>query len=120
MVIDLFSGVADRVENIGAVADAVHSQLVELIDEQACAAISESSRPAPQRFKLGGLEVLVRADDDGLGTACLYDSRGDPLTTHRFVIATETPSTMRTALGLDAQPSDENEAIAAYLSRLAA
>ncbi|MBK7406144.1 MAG: HDOD domain-containing protein [Phycisphaerales bacterium] len=118
-VVDLFADVANRIE-VSQLANAVHQQLVDVLDEQLADQLAHESCPGPQQFKLGGLNITLRAEDDGLGTAYAYDSLGEPLSTYRFLFATETGVSIRAALGLEPHPGDELEAVTEYLSRLAA
>lgn len=118
-VVELFSDVAESLEAT-YLASAVHQQLVDVLDEQMASEIADATRPRPQQFKLGGLTVMLRPDADGLGTAYTYDSSGEPLSTYRFLFASETVESIREALGLEPAPDDDRAAIEEYLERLAA
>lgn len=118
-VVELFGDVADRLE-VSHLAATVHRQLVEVLDDQLEGQLGGETRPGPQQFKLGGLQVTLRAEDDGLGTAFAYDSKGEPLSMYRFLFASETGTSIRAALGLEADPSDDLDAVSEYLTRLAA
>jgi hypothetical protein len=118
-VLDLFSDVADSLEAT-YLAAAVHQQLVDVLDEQMASEFADSSRPREQQFRLGGLTLMLRPDADGLGTAYTYDSRGDPLSTYRFIFASETVHSLREALGLESHEGDDVDAISEYLQKVAA
>jgi HD-like signal output (HDOD) protein len=118
-VVELFSDVADSLE-ASRLASAVHQQLVDVLDEQMATEIADSTRPRPQQFRLGGLTITLRPDVNGLGTAYTYDSSGEPLSTYRFMFASETVESLREALGLELDARDDTDAIGEYLSKLAA
>jgi HD-like signal output (HDOD) protein len=118
-VLELFTGVADTLD-AASLAAAAHQQLADVLEGQMAAELADSTRPRPQQFRLGGLIVSLLPEPDGLGTAYTYDSSGDPLSTYRFLFATETVESLREALGLDADPRDDVDAIGEYLSKLAA
>ncbi|HZW08388.1 MAG TPA: HDOD domain-containing protein [Phycisphaerales bacterium] len=118
-VVELFSEVADALE-ASRLASAVHQQLVDVLDEQMASEIADATRPRPQQFRLGGLTITLRPDSDGLGTAYTYDSSGEPLSTYRFIFASETVESLREALGLESDARDDADAISEYLTKLAA
>lgn len=118
-VLGLFSDVADSLETT-YLAAAVHQQLVNVLDEQMASEIADASRPRPQQFRLGGMTVTLRPEADGIGTAYTYDRRGEPLSTYRFLFASETVESLREALGLEPDPGDDLHAIGDFLQKLAA
>ncbi len=120
LVIDLFSGVADGIGDPDKLAEQVHMQLISVLDEDIASEIADTTKPGPQYFTLGGLTVMLRPEDDGVGTAFAYDSAGEPLSTYRFIFATETASSICDALGLEKEPGDDIETMTEYIDKLAA
>jgi HD-like signal output (HDOD) protein len=119
LVLALFAEVADPVAGVD-LATRVHSQLIGSLDAQMEGDLAAVTRPGPREFKLGGYVVLLRPEDEGQGSAFSYDTSGEPLSTYRFLFGSETAESLRTALGLEAEDSDQSEAVGEYLRKLAA
>lgn len=119
-VLEIFDGVAEGVGDTAALASAVQRELIEVLDETMAGTLQDMTAPKPQKFTLGGLQVVIRPDDKGMGTAYAYDSRGEPLSAYRFVFNAESPESIRHALGLEADERDELEPINQYIEYLAA
>lgn len=118
-VLDLFADVADPVQ-VPDLASRVHQQLVDVLDDQMAGRLGDDAEIGPQQFRLGGLMVMIRPEEQGRGAAFSYDTNGEPLSSYRFTVTAESPVSIRSSLGLEADPSDDVDAMAEYLASIAA
>ena len=118
-VLELFADVADPLE-VSDLSSRVHQQLVNVLDDQMVDGLRDDSAIGPQQFLLGGLVVLIRPEQDGHGAAYSYDADGEPISSYRFTMASESPSSIRASLGLEPDPTDDLDGMAEYLKILAA
>ncbi len=118
-VLELFADVADPLQ-VPDLANRVHQQLVDVLDDQMAGRLGDDQAPGPQNFRLGGLTVMVRAEEGGQVAAYSYDVNGEPMSSYRFQLASESPASIRESLGLEADPTDDLDAMDEYLESLAA
>ena len=118
-VLELFTDVADPIK-LDDLANRVHQQLVDVLDDQMVDRLRDDSAIGPQQFLLGGLIVLVRPEQGGHAAAYSYDADGEPISSYRFMMAAESPSSIRASLGLEPDPSDDIEGMSEYLRIFAA
>ncbi|MFG0260215.1 MAG: HDOD domain-containing protein [Phycisphaerales bacterium JB041] len=118
-VLELFADVADPLE-VSDLSSRVHQQLVNVLDDQMVDGLSDQEAARPQQFLLGGLVVLIRPEQDGQGAAYSYDADGEPISSYRFLMSAESPSSIRASLGLEPDPSDDIDGMREYLRTVAA
>lgn len=116
--IQLFSQMAQCVPDLESLAERAHLQLVDALDRQLGAAASVES--GSRRFNLGGFSVELLTAEQGEAVAVLFDSTGNALLRHRFPLVNATPESIRLALGLEQDSSDQVDQMAVYLRRMAA
>ncbi|QKK09783.1 MAG: HDOD domain-containing protein [Planctomycetota bacterium] len=118
-VLELFADVADPLE-VSDLSSRVHQQLVNVLDDQMVDGLRDDSAIGPQQFLLGGLVVLIRPEQDGHGAAYSYDADGEPISSYRFTMSSESPSSIRASLGLEPDPTDDIDGMTEYLKMVAA
>lgn len=118
-VLELFADVADPLE-VSDLSSRVHQQLVNVLDDQMVDGLRDDSAVGPQQFRLGGLVVVIRPEQDGHGAAYSYDANGEPISSYRFMMSAESPSSIRASLGLEPDASDDLDGMTDYLKIVAA
>ncbi len=121
---ELFRGVAQRIGDLDALAEALHTRLTGAVDAAIASSISAELGRGPQRFQLDSAAIELDRDEEhpGWANAFLVDSRGRRVVTHRFEAATVSVEAVLDALAIDpAEAGGETLAsIRHCLARLAA
>lgn len=117
---DMFAAVADGVPDVEQLGARVHNQLSELLDRSTADAVRRDQHREPPKFLLGGLRVELRGERGGEAVACVYDSGGHPIVSHRFRPEGADAQSLRDAIGLDPDPGDQDAQVNLFLHSLAA
>lgn len=103
----VFGEVAEAVTDIDAVADAVQSQLVQIMDEQLERTVKAENRGGPEKLSISGTHVEVEPGRNGEVIAYINGSDGERLLSCTVNPTKETPDSVGRLLGLeDATPGD--------------
>lgn len=103
----LFSDVGEPLGDVESVADAVQSQLVEIMDEQLERTVRAESRGGPEHLRICGTDIEVEPARDGEVIAYISGADGERLVSCTVNPAKETPESIGRLLGLDeATPGD--------------
>lgn len=120
----VFSGVGTSITDLDQLPDVVHAQLTKIIDDTITrvAPPSQESKKStgPQVFRLGGCNVEVVPDEPGLVTCFLLDSGQQRISSHRFAPSGQVIGQLRSAFCLEADASDEADALAGHIKQIAA
>lgn len=117
---ELFKDTADSIGDVGAIADRVQNQLIEIIDRTMSKQLYDETAKGPERFAIGtqNIEVEVNGPDDAV--AYLSDSNGKRLLSHAFRPRSDRAESILYALGLDDVSREDAELLTDYLRSLAA
>lgn len=120
MAMQIFGDIADTMGDLGALADGMHRQLVDLMDEQTGGSVHHETRAAPQRFLVGGHDLEIEPREGGGATAYINDADGNRVMAHLFCPGTVSLEAMLEELGIEAPPGPELHQLQTYLTSLAA
>jgi HD-like signal output (HDOD) protein len=115
--IDLFGEIAKSIGDAEDIFECIQMRLVRAVDAQ----VEDSIRrehDMRRRFKFGDQCVEVSRAEDGF-VACLFDSEGNPLVTHRFRKDSEDERTVLAALGVEACGCDDVRRLGEFITQAA-
>jgi HD-like signal output (HDOD) protein len=115
--IDLFGEIAKSIGDAEDIFECIQMRLVRAVDAQ----VEDSIRrehDMRRRFKFGDQCVEVSRDKDGF-VACLFDSEGSPLVTHRFQQDAEDERTVLAALGVEVCGCDDTQRLREFITKAA-
>jgi HD-like signal output (HDOD) protein len=118
--IGMFSDVADTVADLDAVADAVHLQIVELMDQQMSRALHAETRGGPQQLEVAGQHVKIEPGRDGDVIAIISGSDGGPIISCTVRPENDNADTLCSRLGLEDAKPDELDALMTAVRAMAA
>ena len=105
--IDLFSDIADRCQNVDALADAVQQQLVTLMDEQTSRSMRLQSRGGADHVVISGHRVELEPGREGEVIAILMGEGGDRIISCTIKPTLDGPEKVCGRLGLEqAKPAE--------------
>jgi HD-like signal output (HDOD) protein len=116
----MFSDLAEEIDDVDELADSVQRQLVGVMDQQIEHDLRAESSTAPRRFLVAGQEIEVVRGEDGTASAFINDETGRHLLSCTVRPGAETPASLRLVLGLDEASDEELGELALYLRFLAA
>jgi hypothetical protein len=116
----LFGDIADAVANADDLADRLHQQLISAMDATLERSFRKETTGIPQAFSVGGQEVEIEIEHDGLATAYLIDSHGERLLSQRLPLSGENTDAVFDVFGLHPEPGDDSGDLLQYLRSLAA
>ena len=117
---EMFRDVAQNVGDLGAMADRVQGQLVELLDQVMMTQITAETRQAGGMFTIDNQRVEIETGRPGVAVAYIVDSSGTRLLSYAFRPGIENAETILDALGLDNIRPSETVEMDTYLRSLAA
>ncbi|MEM1330813.1 MAG: HDOD domain-containing protein [Planctomycetota bacterium] len=113
----MFGDVADRIDDLDAIAHSAHLQLVAMLERS----VIEDAATRRSELSIGveGCTVSIHRTEDGTLVALLGGENGEAILRHRFVIGDETPDSLLRSLGFNEFPKDAVDALNEYF-RMAA
>jgi hypothetical protein len=116
----MFHEAAKEVADVGTLAERVHGQLVELIDQVLMTQISGETRKTEGSFTIADQRIEVEAGRSGVAVAYLVDSSGTRLLSYVFRPGDESAHAILEALGVENVRAHDAAELDEYLRSLAA
>jgi len=116
---DLFSDFAERLPDLAALSEKVHSRLIEVIDETLMHDLSEGDGAAAS-FLLAGRQIEIEPKSKDQATAFLRDDRGQRIVSYQFAPGVGSERVLLEAFGLEPEGEEEMAHLRLYLTKLAA
>lgn len=116
---EMFSDIAASLGSVDELAERVHLELVDAFDALTGASLAHQSRVEPSRFVFGEQHVEIALDDASKATACLLDSGGNRLISHKFDPRAVSVHEICDSLGIEPEQHD-TKPLEDFLRRLAA
>jgi len=117
---ELFKDSADSIGDVGAIADRVQNQLIEIIDRTMSKQFHDETAKGPERFAIGTQNIEIEVGGPDEAVAYLSDSNGKRLLSHAFRPRLDRAESILDALGLDEVSREDAEMLTDYLRSLAA
>lgn len=117
---DVFRDVADPVENLSAMAERVHQQLLAAMDKAMIESLRVELRSGPVEFTVAGHRIEIEPGHGGRAVAYVRDARGERLISHVFEAGRVGAASLLEALGIDPQPAADTADLEHHLRSLAA
>lgn len=117
---DVFRDVADDVDNLAAMAERVHEQLLAVLDRSLAESLRQEVAEGPVRFTVGPHRIEIEADRAGRAVAYLSDERGERLVSYSFEAGRLGAAPLLDALGLEPAPPEQTADLEHHLRSLAA
>ncbi|HYE03847.1 MAG TPA: HDOD domain-containing protein [Phycisphaerales bacterium] len=118
-LMEVFQDIAAPVDG-GALRDAVHPQLVDVMDRQMARLMRTHACPAPERMFIAGHQIELEACGAGEVVAYITSANGQRLISCTVRAGKEHPVTIRRMLGLEEAADHEIQDLVNRISRLAA
>lgn len=118
--LEVFSGIADRLEDVNAIADSVQMQLVEMMDVEIERAMRLETRGGPERISLAGQTIDVEPGNNGEVIAYIAGAKGERLLSCCVRPEKETSDSIRRKLGLEDVPDTEMRQLMRVIQAMAA
>lgn len=118
--LQVFSGLADRIDQFDAVADSVQMQLVEMMDAQIERAMRLETRGGPERLCLAGQTIEVEPGTNGEVVAFIAGAKGERLLSCTVRPENETTDSIRRKLGLEDAPDGDMRQLMRVIQAMAA
>lgn len=118
--VDLFSDVAERCGNPENLADDLHRQLVELMDEQMCRSMRLETRGGTQHLMIAGQRIELEPGRAGDVIAFIAGTGGERLMSCTIDPLTDGPDVLCNRLGLDHAPPAELDELMRAVRSMAA
>jgi HD-like signal output (HDOD) protein len=115
---EIFRDVADEIEDLAAMAERIHLQLLSVIDRSIADSLGEEG-PAPAEFTVAGHRIEIEPEQPGRAVAYLRDGSGERVASHAFDLAGGAGPVLG-ALGIDRVSDDESIALEQHLRSMAA
>lgn len=118
--LQVFSGIADRIDQLEAVADSVQMQLIDVMDEQIERAMRLETRGGPERLSLAGHTIEVEPGTSGEVIAFINGAKGERLLSCTVRPENETADSIRRKLGIEDAPDSEMRQLMRVIQAMAA
>jgi HD-like signal output (HDOD) protein len=120
MISQVFSEVAEGIENLGGVMESVQHQLVEVLDAEMARSIQRETRGGGQRMEVGGLHIELEPAGAGQVVAYIDTSDGERVISCTLRPFNESAGSLRRMLGLEEASDGEMGELMDWLTRIAA
>ncbi len=117
---DLFRDVAGNAGDVTSMADSVHGQLVEIMDQVLMSQVTAETRKDEGVFTVADHRIEIEAGRTGVAVAYLVDASGTRLLSYVFRPGAESVEAILEALGIDHFRPPDTVELDAYLRSLAA
>ena len=111
--IEIFGDVAGRIEDLDAIAESAHLQLIDLLERSVID--DAATHSSDLELEVEGSIVRLNRAEDGTLVALLIGADGEAIVRHRFVPAHETPLSLMRSLGFDRCPPQAEHTLREYL-----
>lgn len=118
--IGMFSDVAAGISDPDTLIDRVQVGLVNAVDAGVEASVAREVAAMPARVQIGATTVEVRREADGHLVACVLDSTGRPLISHRVTATSASAAQLCEALGVGVKDPEQLNVLSDQIRRLAA
>lgn len=106
-LLNMFDEVAKRLGDVESVSEAVHAQLVDLLDEQLSRSIRLETRGGAEKFSINGQTVEIEPGRTGEIAAYISSDTGQRLLSCTINPNKEEPEVIARLLGLDEAPAED-------------
>lgn len=116
----MFRGVATPMEDPDQIAESVSRQLVDVMDEQMIRTLQQETKQSPAKLSVAGYEIEMQAREGGRVVVYIDTAAGERVIACTLNPASETPTTLQRALGLDEATEEEMRLLVTEMRGLAA
>lgn len=117
----LFSKIAQGIPDVATIANCVHRQLVDMVEESVTKSLSaHGTQSKPMQFKVSGQVVELETTDRGYAVVYVRDGKGERIVSYRFNPGSETAESLHDALALENPSAEDLNTLSTLLTSLAA